>query len=60
MASKSKAPGAGDTEGPEIDSLNNCQNNLEALRVQYLKEVFALPSNTANVLAALAFGEVRS
>jgi hypothetical protein len=30
---------------------------LDALRVQYLSEVFGLPADTAVTIAALAFGE---
>ena len=57
MTPQSKTPGAGDAEGSEIGSLNTCQNTLDALRAQYLSEIFSLPPDTACLLAELAFGE---
>jgi hypothetical protein len=33
------------------------ESNLDALRKQYLAEVFALPAHTACTIAELAFGE---
>jgi len=55
MAPQSKTPGARDAEGSEIDSLNTCHNTLDAIRAQYLSEIFALPPDTASLLAELAF-----
>jgi hypothetical protein len=38
-------------------AINSEHIRLEALRAQYLAEIFALPACTAAVIAELAFGE---
>lgn len=59
MASKMENP-AGQTRGIPVsvqaDSSNSPEYALEALRGQYLAEIFALTPCTAAVVAELAFG----
>jgi hypothetical protein len=45
------------TDLRKIDPPIISENSLDALRAQYLAEIFALPPCTATVLAELAFGE---
>lgn len=47
-----------DLRNPDL-AINSDNIRLEALRVQYLSEVFALPSSAAAVIAELAFGGAR-
>jgi len=54
-----KAEKAGAVVGTDLRNsvLANCsENTLDALRAQYLAEVFALPADTAVTIAELAFG----
>jgi hypothetical protein len=56
-----KAEKAGPMTGTDLRNsvlANSSENNLDALRAQYLAEIFALPVCTATMVAELAFGEV--
>jgi hypothetical protein len=44
-----------DLRNPDL-AINSEDIRLEALRVQYLAEIFSLPADTACTIAALAFG----
>ncbi|MBP1297579.1 hypothetical protein [Bradyrhizobium elkanii] len=60
MVSKKKKAGAVAGTDLRITVLaNSSENSLDALRAQYLAEIFALPPDTALVVAELAFGEAR-
>lgn len=51
---------AGPVAGTDLRNpvLANCsETSLDALRAQYLAEIFSLSASTASVLAELAFGE---
>ncbi|MBR0901217.1 hypothetical protein [Bradyrhizobium liaoningense] len=62
----SKAPHRVTTGGDPLNDLRlnaiTSENNLSTVRLQYLEAVFALPADasTTALIAALAFGEVRS
>jgi hypothetical protein len=60
MASKAEKAGpvATGTDLRNSDLAINSENSLDALRVQYLGSIFALPADTAFTIAELAFGEV--
>ncbi|MCA6102776.1 hypothetical protein [Bradyrhizobium australafricanum] len=62
MASKTEKAGAVGTAADLRKSVlaNSSENSLDALRAQYLAEIFGLPANTAQVVAELAFGEARA
>lgn len=54
-----KAVKAGPVAGTDLrnsDLAINSENNLDALRAQYLAEIFQLPASTALTVAELAFG----
>jgi hypothetical protein len=60
MAQKAEKAGAmagTDLRKSDPTKINSEHIRLEALRLQYLSEVFALPASTAAVIAELAFGE---
>ncbi|BBC00106.1 hypothetical protein [Bradyrhizobium elkanii] len=60
MASKKKKAGAvAGTDLRKSVLANSSENSLDALRAQYLAEIFALPAATAVTIAELAFGEAR-
>lgn len=60
MASLMENPAVSTRGDPEVSlaaSKMDPETNLEALRKQFLSEVFALPACTAAVIAELAFPE---
>lgn len=58
LTAEKAGPVATGTDLRKIDPPIISENSLEALRAQYLAEVFALPPSTAAVVAELAFGGV--
>jgi hypothetical protein len=59
MAFKAEKAGpvATGTDLRNTDLAISSENSLDALRAQYLAEIFALPADTAVTIAELAFGE---
>ena len=61
MASQMEKPAVGSRAAPVVslaaDGKIDPEFNLEALRKQYLAEIFGVDGSTAAVIAELAFGE---